>query len=109
MLAAGMNDHSGIWAFQVGLPAKSGLTGGTMIIVPNFGGFALYSPKIDKSANSIRAAKFASFLNEKFHLHEYDPVRLAHDFSNNTESGKLVYPSFWELLRSDATHAPLTS
>jgi glutaminase len=57
-----------------------------MIIVPNFGGFALYSPKIDKSANSIRAAKFATLLNEKFHLHEYDPVRLAHDFSNNTES-----------------------
>ena len=94
MLAAGMNDHSGIWAFQVGLPAKSGLTGGTMIIVPNFGGFALYSPKIDKSANSVRAAKFAQLLNEKFHLHEYDPVRLAHDFSNSTESGKLTNPSF---------------
>ncbi|CBY07702.1 unnamed protein product [Oikopleura dioica] len=86
MLAAGMNDHSGIWAFQVGLPAKSGVTGGTMIIIPNFGGFALYSPKIDKSANSVRAAKFAHLLNEKFHLHEYDPVHLAHDFSNNTES-----------------------
>jgi len=78
-----------------------------MIIIPNFGGFALYSPKIDKSANSVRAAKFAHLLNEKFHLHEYDPVHLAHDFSNNTESGKSGNPSFSELLRSEATLTPL--
>ena len=43
MLAAGMNDYSGQWAYRIGLPAKSGISGGVMIVVPNVMGIALYS------------------------------------------------------------------
>ena len=68
MLAAGMNDYSvsihtlycwsklyynqGQWAYRVGLPGKSGISGGIMVIVPNVMGIAAYSPPIDKSFNS---------------------------------------------------------
>ena len=52
MQAAGMNDWSGQWAYRVGLPAKSGISGGLMIVVPNVMGIAIYSPLIDNSFNS---------------------------------------------------------
>ena len=75
MLAAGMNDYSGQWAYRIGLPAKSGISGGVMIIVPNVMGIALYSPNIDKSFNSTRALEFAHKLVNIFHFHEFDPIR----------------------------------
>ena len=71
-----MNDYSGQWAFKIGLPAKSGISGGIMIIVPNVMGIALYSPKINNSCNSVRGIEFTTKLVETFHFHEYDPIRL---------------------------------
>ena len=76
MLAAGMNDYSGQWAFIIGLPAKSGISGGTMVVVPNVMGIALYSPRVDKSFNSVRGIDFTLKLVETFHFHEYDPIRI---------------------------------
>ena len=76
MLAAGMNDYSGQWAYKIGLPAKSGISGGVMIVVPNVMGIALYSPKIGKSFNSERGLDFALKLVNTFHFHEFDPIRL---------------------------------
>ena len=58
MQAAGMNDWSGQWAYRVGLPAKSGISGGLMIVVPNVMGIAIYSPLIDNSFNSGKIVRF---------------------------------------------------
>ena len=58
------------------MPGKSGISGGVIIVVPNVMGIALYSPKIEKSFNSVRGLDFALKLVNCFHFHEFDPIRL---------------------------------
>lgn len=55
MMMEGMYDSSGDWAYEVGLPSKSGVGGGVLSIVPNKLAIAAFSPPLDKIGNSIRA------------------------------------------------------
>lgn len=74
MLSSGMYDHSGEFAFWVGLPAKSGIAGGLMVVIPNLMGIAVYSPPLDEHDNSARGIAFCEKLIEKFNFHKYDAV-----------------------------------
>ena len=74
MYASGMYDFSGEFAFTVGLPAKSGVGGGLLVVVPNVLGFCMWSPPLDKSGNSVRGVQFCRELVKQFNFHNYDSL-----------------------------------
>lgn len=77
MYSCGMYDFSGEFAFQVGLPAKSGVSGSMMVVVPNVIGFALWSPPLDEIGNSVRCVDFCKSLIKTFNFHNYDSLHRA--------------------------------
>ncbi|XP_067843849.1 glutaminase kidney isoform, mitochondrial-like isoform X2 [Heptranchias perlo] len=75
MHSCGMYDFSGQFAFHVGLPAKSGVSGGILLVVPNVMGIMCWSPPLDKLGNSVRGIQFCQDLVSLFNFHNYDNLR----------------------------------
>ena len=57
MLTAGLYELSGDWLYEVGLPAKSGVSGGIVTVAPGKGGMAVFSPPLDEAGNSVRGQR----------------------------------------------------
>ena len=72
MYSCGMYDYSGEFAFKVGLPAKSGVSGALMVVVPNVMGLCVWSPKLDQHGNSVRGVRVCEELVRRFNFHNYD-------------------------------------
>lgn len=72
MLMNGMYNYAGRWAYEVGIPAKSGVSGAIMGVVPGVMGIAVYSPRLDEYGNSTRGLAVFSELSKRYHLHILD-------------------------------------
>jgi glutaminase len=72
-LTCGMYNYAGEWLYTVGIPAKSGVGGGILGIVPGIGGLATFSPRLDDFGNSLRGVKVFEAISQRFDLHLFAP------------------------------------
>merc|ERR1719428_2280128 len=71
MMSCGMYDFSGQFAFQIGFPAKSGVSGVMCVVIPGVCGLATFSPRLDSIGNSVRGIDFCQRLANRFPYHVF--------------------------------------
>ena len=69
MLSCGLYNYSGDFAFKVGLPAKSGVSGALILVIPNVMGICFYSPPLDEMGNTVRGVQFCEEFVKLYNFH----------------------------------------
>ncbi|MGY1992175.1 glutaminase A [Mycolicibacterium fortuitum] len=69
MVTCGMYDATGDWVSAVGMPAKSGVGGGIVAVLPGQLGIGVYSPRLDARGNSVRGVEVCRNLSSQLGLH----------------------------------------
>jgi glutaminase len=108
MSTCGMYDYAGEWVYTVGLPAKSGVAGGMLAVLPGQLGIGVFSPPLDARGNSTRGIKVCQRMAADFDLH---PLRFQPDVrgvvrrsyrSQDTRSNRARTSADYELLAARA-------
>ena len=68
MATAGLYELSGDWLYEIGIPGKSGVSGGIVTVSPGKGGLATFSPRLDLAGNSVRGQLVTKYLSERLGL-----------------------------------------
>ena len=71
MATCGMYDFAGSWVYDVGMPAKSGVGGGIIAVLPGRFGIGIFSPLLDPKGNSVRGIEVCRHLSRDFGLHVF--------------------------------------
>jgi glutaminase len=74
MTMAGLYDGSGGWAWHVGLPAKSGVGGGLVAVIPGKGAIAVFAPPLDEAGNSVKGQEVIRYVTNKLDLNIFSPA-----------------------------------
>lgn len=72
MGSCGMYDYAGEWIYNVGIPAKSGVSGGVIAVLPGQVGIGVYSPRLDPRGNSVRGIRVCDELSRHWDLHMFN-------------------------------------
>ncbi len=72
MGTCGMYDYAGEWLYHVGIPAKSGVAGGVLAVLPGQIGIGVFSPRLDAHGNSVRGIRVCKELSRRLDLHLFN-------------------------------------
>jgi glutaminase len=81
MNSCGMYNFAGQWSYEVGMPAKSGVGGGIIAVIPGQVGIGVFSPPLDRHGHSVRGVRVCREISETFGLHV---------FRNHTFTGTVI-------------------
>jgi len=77
MTTCGVYDFTGEWIYRVGMPAKSGVGGGIIAVLPGQLGIAVFSPALDERGNSVRGVQVCETISRELGLHFLQPPSTA--------------------------------
>ena len=86
MYNCGMYDFSGEFAFEIGLPAKSGVSGCIFLVIPNVMGICIYSPPLDDIGNSYKGIQVCKEFMSKLNYHIFDNIVSNNSYIQNTKT-----------------------
>ena len=75
MATVGFYEHTGDWLFTTGLPAKTGVGGGIMGVVPGVMGLAAVAPPLDEAGNSVKAQRALAYIAGRLNLGVFGTTR----------------------------------
>jgi glutaminase len=96
MQSCGMYDYAGEWNYRIGLPAKSGVGGGIIAVLPGQLGLGTFSPLLDDQGNSCRGIQACEEISRRFRLHMFNTgavsgIVLRRSYRGNIIRSKRMY------------------